>query len=127
MAESEANADGLQGDSSTVDLLTEVMGAVAGSEHTRPIVDRLAALAALTGAPEPLPETSAPVVEVVANGIGVHWPDGDQPLVAGVVAFSVFQARVGGRTMQAYQGQTVHATEAVIARGVRLGALGRTA
>jgi hypothetical protein len=86
---------------------------------------RAAALAALTGAPVTPEADTAPVPEVEATGDEVTWAEGNEPLVTGVVAFSVYQARVAGHTMQAYKGQTIHATEAVIGRGVALGAVVR--
>jgi len=118
----------------TVDLLQAVAGAVEegtkGEEAPESVQDtaagRLAALAALTGAPSTPAPTPAIALDVEPTGVEETWADGDCELVTGVVTFAVFQAVVGGRVKQARKGTTLHATEAVMARGERLGAIVRT-
>lgn len=87
---------------------------------------RLAALAALTGAPTtPDAPTPAPAVEVTPNGRESIWADGDTELVTAIVTVTSYQGVINGARLCAYHGETLHATEAIIARGVKFGALER--
>lgn len=87
---------------------------------------RIAAIAALTGAvPATSTSTLLPTPVVEPTGKHVRWADGDQQLVAAVVAVTSYQGTIDGARVCAFKGETLHASEEVIARGVQLGALVR--
>ena len=111
------------------EIAAEVVEAAAATEQEAPVEDsavaRLAAIAALTGAPAPVAKAAVVVPEVAPNGEVVTWADGDEELASGVVTFDMLRAVVAGRPKQARKGTTVHAPEAVIARAEALGAVVR--